>query len=262
GSYVPKFLLGLANIWNHLVPTILSSANSLLHVTQLIGGLTERSLKSISRDFEELSAFVSENLSDILISSPELNPERFAWLNFDVKDFELIQDHPDVVNTMFEQGLFELTVANLEFAYLTILGLADLEALRTRNYTTIRTTGSTILMDKIERNFDEYLSNILLTIPTNTEENTSAILDVIYREEIDSTAINEFLKQQTKPLPKLECVPERLHAKLFQLNMIAPSWENCLSFMESEGFETESLVRYLDNDAVRSVILEQTIPSD
>ncbi|EKG1750905.1 ATP-binding protein [Vibrio cholerae] len=262
GSYIPKFLQGLANIWNHLVPTILSSSNSLLHVTQLIGGLTEHSLKSISRDFEELPAFVSENLSDILISSPELNPERFAWLNFDVKDFETIQDNPDLVNLMFEQGLFELTVANLEFSYLTILGLADLEPLRTRNYTTIRSAGSAILMNKIERNFDEYLSNILLAIPTNTEEDIPAILDVIYREEIDSTAIDEFLKQQTKPLPTLESVPARLHVKLFELNMIVPSWENCLSFMGSVGFEAEILVRYLDNDVVRSAILVQPIPSD
>ncbi|WP_039557808.1 hypothetical protein, partial [Vibrio vulnificus] len=110
---------------------------------------------------------------------------------------------------------------NLEFSYLTILGLADIEPLRTRNYTTIRSAGSTILMNKVERNFYGYLTNILLAIPTNTEEDTSAILDIIRREEIDSTTINEFLKQQTNPLPTLESVPARLHAKLFQLNMIS-----------------------------------------
>lgn len=262
GSYIPKFLQGLANIWNHLVPTILSSSNCLLHVTQLIGGLTERSLKSTSRDFEELPAFVSENLSDILISSPELNPERFVWLNFDVKDFETIQDHPDLVNVMFEQGLFELTVANLEFAYLTILGLTDLEPLRTRNYTTIRTAGSTILMDKIEKNFDDYLTNILLAIPTNTEEDTSAILDIIRSEEIDLHVIQEFLEQQTTALPTLEYVPERLHSMLFKLTMIEPNWENCIAFMESEGFEAQNLVKYLDQDIVCTTILKQAIPID
>ena len=262
GRDVPKLLQGLANVWNRLVPAVLSSPNNLIHVTQLIGGLTEYSLKSISRNFEELPAFVSDNLPDILTSSPELDPERLVCLNFDVKDFDAIREHSDIVNSMFEKGLFELTVENFEFAYLTIIGAVDLESLRKRHYTVIRSTNNVILMDKVERNFDRYLRNILLSIPTNTEEDSSTILDVIGREDIDSTAINEFLELQNKQLPTLENVPVRLHVILFQLNMIVPNWENCLSFMKSEEFEPESLMRYLDQDVVRSAILEQPIPSD
>ncbi|MBF4406177.1 ATP-binding protein, partial [Vibrio anguillarum] len=160
-------------------------------VVQLIGGLTERSLKSISRDFEEFPVFVSENLSDILISSPELDPERLVCLNFDVKDFEAIKDHFDIVNSMFEEGLFDLTLANIEFAYQAILGEEDITPLHTRNFTAIRATNSTVLIERIESNFGNYLRNILLAIQTNTEEETSAILDVVRREEIDLNTIQE-----------------------------------------------------------------------
>ncbi|MBT2916431.1 ATP-binding protein, partial [Vibrio anguillarum] len=122
---------------------------------------------------------VSENLSDILISSPELDPERLVCLNFDVKDFEAIKDHFDIVNSMFEEGLFDLTLANIEFAYQAILGEEDITPLHTRNFTAIRATNSTVLIERIESNFGNYLRNILLAIQTNTEEETSAILDVV-----------------------------------------------------------------------------------
>lgn len=262
GSSVSNFLQGLANVWNNLLPTVLSSSNNLVHITQLVGGLTEYSLKSLSKDFEEFPTFVSDNLSEILISSPELAPRRFICLNFDVKDFEAIREHSDIVNIMFEDGLFELTLANLEFSYQFILGKTDLKSLRLRNFTTIRSTENNVLLDKVERNFDSYLRNILLSIPSNTEEDTSAILDVIHHEEIDSTTIKEFLEQQSQQLSTLESVPDRLHSMIFNLIMIVPSWENCLAFMESKGFEEDSLVRYLDNDVVCSAILKQPIPRD
>ncbi|WP_210455655.1 ATP-binding protein [Vibrio crassostreae] len=262
GTEVPKFIQGLANVWNHFVPNVLASPNKLLHVTQLIGGLTKRSLKLISRDFEELPAFVSDNLSDILISSPEIDPERLISLNFDVKDFEVIKDHASIVNSMFEEGLFVLTLENLEFAYQTILGEEDLASLRTKNFTVIRSTNNPVLINRIESNFNDYLRNILLAIQTNTKEEIPAILDVIRREGVDLNTIQEFLEKQTIALPALDDVPERLHSMLFKLTMIEPNWKNCIAFMESEGFDSQSLVEYLDRDLVCTAILEHAVPSD
>lgn len=262
GSDVPKLLQELANAWSELIPAVLSSTNNFVHCIQLLAGLTEHSLKSISRDFEEFPAFVSDNLPDILTSSPELEPGRFVCLNFDVKDFDVIKDHPDIVNSLFKEGLFELTLANIEFAYQVILGEGEIAPLHTRNFTAIRATNSTILINRIESDFENYLSNILLSIKTNTEEDVSTILDVIRREEIEPHVILEFLEQQTTALPTLEDVPERLHSMIFKLTMIEPSWENCIAFMESEGFEPKNLVEYLDQDIVCTAILKQAIPND
>ncbi|OOE54909.1 DNA-binding protein [Salinivibrio kushneri] len=262
GSDVPRLLQQLASVWRDFGLTVLSSPNNLGHVVQLIGGLTERLLESISTDFEEFPAFVSENLSDILISSPELDPERFVCLNFNVKDFDVIKDHTEIVNSMFEEGLFDLTLANIEFAYQVILGEEDITPLHTKNFTAICATNSAVLIDRIESNFGDYLRNILLAIRTNTEEEISAILDVVRREEIDLTTIQEFLEQQTQQLPTLEDIPDRLHSMLFNLTMIVPNWENCLFFMASEDFDARSLVEYLDRDVVRSAILKKAIPSD
>ena len=262
GRYVAGLLSGLADAWKGLVPTAIASPKNILHVTQLLAGLPEGSLKTLARDFDELPEFVSANLPEILEQSPELAPERLKCLDFEVKDLASIKKHFGIVRFMFEAGLFELTIANLEYIYGSILGENDLEPLRERNFTAIRLTNNAILMERVERDFDRYFSDVLLEMEENSKEDAPAILSVVRHDTLDEDDLREFLERQTTLLPSLEDVPKRLHAVLFKLSMIEPTWVNCRDFIESEGFEADSLVGYLDRDGVRSAILQHPIPSD
>ena len=262
GRDVAGLLSGLANAWKDLVPTAIASPNNISHVTQMVSKLPESLLETLAWKFEELPEFVSANLSEILANSPELAPERLAILDFEVKDLASIKEHSEIVRAMFEKGLFELTIANLEYAYQAILGEDNLEPLRERNFTTIRSTNNETLMERIERDFDLYLLDILLELQGNSKEDAPAILAVIRHDSLDQDNLREFLERQTTLLPNLEDVPERLHPMLFELKMIEPTWVNCLAFIEGEGFEAESLVGYLEQEAIRKAILEHSIPSD
>jgi hypothetical protein len=262
GSDVAELLSGLANAWKGLVPIVIASPNNISHVSQLVLNLKESSLETLARDFEELPEFVSTNLPEILINLPELLPERLAFLDFEVKNLAAIKEHSEIVRFMFEEGLFELTIANLEYVYQTILGENELEQMRERNFTAIRSTNNATLMKRIERDFGCYLRDILLELQGNSNEDASAILAVIRHDKLDQDDLHDFLERQMTMLPTLEYVPEKLHAMLFKLNVIEPNWINCLTFMEGEGFEADSLVGFLDRDAIREIILEQPIPSD
>ncbi|ABA89665.1 hypothetical protein Pcar_2426 [Syntrophotalea carbinolica DSM 2380] len=261
GRDIVGLLSGLANAWKGLIPAAIASPNNISHVTQLVSNLPESELKTLARDFEELPEFVSENLPEILVDSPELAPERLACLDFEVKDLAAIKEHAEIVRFMFEEELFELTIANLEYVYQAILGENDLEPMRERNFTAIRSTNNATLMKRVERDFDRYLHDILLELQGNSKEDAPAILAVIRHDTLDQGDLREFLERQTTPLPTLEDVPERLHAMLFKLSVIEPTWVNCLAFMKGEGFEAESLVGYLDRVDVRAAILEHPIPS-
>lgn len=262
GRDVVGLLSGLVKAWKSLVPTVIASPNNISHVTQLVSNLTETSLKTLARDFDELPEFVSANLPEILVNSPELEPERLACLDFEIKDLAAIKEHSEIVRVMFEEGLFELTIPNLEYVYQAILGENDLEPLRERNFTAIRSTNNTTLMKRVERDFDRYLHDILLELQGNLNEDAQAILAVVRHASLDQEDLRKFLERQKTLLPTLEDVPERLHSMLFKLSVIEPTWVNCLAFMEGDGFEAESLVGYLDRDEVREVILEHPIPSD
>jgi hypothetical protein len=262
GRDVVGLLSGLANAWQGLVPAAIASHNNIYHVTQLVSHLQKSLLETLAKNFDELPEFVSANLPEILVNSPELAPERLECLDFEIRDLAVIKEHSEIVRFMFEEGLFELTIPNLECVYQAILGENDLEPLRKKNFTTLRSTNNSALIKRVEREFDHYLRNILLELQGNSEEDAPAILAVLRHDELDHDDLQKFLEQQTTLLPVLEDVPERLHAMLFKVGGIEPTWVNCLTFMEGEGFVADSLVGYLDRDAVREVILEYPIPSD
>ncbi|WP_088143623.1 YobI family P-loop NTPase [Achromobacter xylosoxidans] len=262
GRDVSGLLFGLVNAWKNLVPAAIASANNISHVAQLIGNLPTSSLKMLVRDFDGLSEFVAANLSEILVILPELAPERLECLDFEVKDLAAIKEHTEIVRFIFKEGLYELTINNLEFVGLEIVGQNDLEAMRTKNFTTIRSINNAALMTRVKRDFNLYLSDILLELQDNSEEDVPAILEILSQDILDKNNLRAFLQRQTTQLPTLEGVSEKLHAILFQLNAIEATWMNCLAFIEAAGFEADSLIGYLDLDVVRASILRHPMPSD
>lgn len=262
GRHVTELLTRLAASWKGLVPAFVASPKNIEHVAELVARLPLISLERIARDFDELPAFVAGNLPEILARFPELEPNRLQGLNFEVKDLSAIEEHSDVLHEMWENGLFELTMANLEYAYSSILGENDLQPLHEKNFTIIRSLKNPTLLKRAEQDFEIYLREIVLNIPENTMEDEPTILDVVRRETIPNEIIRKFLERQNTQLASLEGVPEKLHAMLFQLNAIGPSWVSSLSFLEGSGFEAESLIEYLDRDDVRSAILKHPIPDD
>lgn len=261
GLNVVRLLSELTRVWKDFVPTAIASPNNISHVSQLLLNLPKSVLKNIAKNFEELSEGVSDNLLEILSNVPELAPERLKYLDFEIRDFAAIKEHSRIVHFMFEAGHFELTINNLEYVYQEILGENNLSLMREENFTTIRSINSSILMNRIERDFELYFNDVLFKLEGNTKEDASALLAIIRNDTLDQDYLREFLERQTELLPTLEGVPERLHSMLFQLGKIEPTWLSCLAFMESEGFDADVLTDYLDQDIVRIAILKYPIPS-
>ena len=262
GLHVTGLLSGLATAWNAFLPAAIASSKNITHVTHLVANLPESSLRTLAKDFDDLPKFVSANLPEILALAPELTPGRLQCIDVEVNELAAIKEHSEVLSFMFEAGLYELTIGNLEYVYQTILGGDDLEPLRERNFTAIRATNNAILMDRVERDFESYFRNVLLELPDNSNEDADAIVDVVRRNTLDEDDLREFLERQTTLLPSIEDVPEELHAMMFKLNVISPTWVNCIAFLGADGFDADSLVDYLDRDDVRSAILEHPIPND
>lgn len=260
GRDIGGLLSGLNTAWKGLVPAMLASPNSISHVTQLVANLPESSLSELANTFHKLRKFVADRLPEILELVPELAPERLKCLDFEVKDLASVKEHYGVVKSMFEAGLFELTIANLEYIYTAILGESDIAPLREKNFTTIRSKHNAVLMTRIERDFDNYFIKVLLAQEENTKEGASAILEVIQHDTLDEDDLREFLERQATLLPTLEGVPVRLHAMLFQLGKIEPTWLNCHELIDGEGFKADSLLDYLGRDDVRAALLAQPMP--
>lgn len=262
GTEVSNLITGLVETWDGFVPAAIASTENISHVTQIIAHLSVRDLEKLPVKHPKISNFISANMSSILSLGVDFEPERLNLLDIEVEDLAAIEDYPGTARFLFEEGLYQLTIANVEFIFRAMLGKSNSEGLRTQHYTTVRNTENTALISRIERNFGFYLENILLRLEENSQESVPVILSVIQRDEIDLDGIKAFLEKQSAVVPSLDQVPLRLHALIFQLAKVEASWENCLLFLASENFDAESLTAYLALSETLTTLSRQDIPSD
>ncbi len=262
GAEVPSLVAGLRAAWPGFVPAALDNPEHFSHVGQIIAHLPEPALKALPGAYPEISPFVSEKLAQLLALGINIDPSRLKALGIELKDLRGIEGFPGIARFLFEEGLYTLSVENLEFIFQTVLGIGDLEPLRTRNYTTVTGIGNAALSSKIERGFADYLKNVLLRLEDNSRESVATILSIIGREDADFGDLSAFLEKQSAIIPSLDDVPVRFHSLVFQLGKIGPSWKNCLAFMGSEAFDAAIFTGFLETKAALAALPQQAIPDD
>lgn len=261
GKHVPALVAGLVRAWTGFIPAIIAGPKHLYHVVQVIAHLPDRTLATLPETYPEISQFLSEHLPQVLASGIDFDPSRLEILKIQMPNLQSIERFPGIARFLFEQGLYKLTVDNLEFIFQTVLGAGNADALRIRHYTTVLEAADDALSSRIESGFADYLSDVLLELPHNTQESVAAVQSIIGRKEVDFDDRSAFLRQQTVLLPAIDEVPDRFHALVFQLGRIDPTWKNCLGFLGRETFDAESLTAFLNLAPVATALSTQAIPN-
>lgn len=262
GTKVPDLVSGLVRTWKDFLPTITAGSDHLAHVVQVIASLPDRSLEKLTETYPGISQFVSDHLPQILASGIDFDPSRLKALRVQMTKLQSIERFPGIARFLFEEGLYKLTVDNLEFIFQTVLGNSDSDALRTRHYTTVLETAHDALISRIDGGFADYVRDVLLELPHNTQESVAAVKAIINREDADFDDRSAFLRQQTALLPEISDTPDRFHAVLFQIGRINPTWTNCLGFLGIDTFDADSLTAFLNLPPVAAALSAQDIPSD
>lgn len=262
GAEVSKLMAGLMRTWPDAVLAMLASAANLNHVAQLISHLTDTQLESLPSKYPSLTVFVSQNLGDILQQGVDFPPERLKLLDVEVVDLAAIAAHPGVVRALFDEGLYAISVDNLNFIFRSVL-LENEDGLAEQNYTRILNSNSLPLLAKVHGQFDEYISNVPLRLPENRLESVDAMRRaIIARGDLRSETLVSFLKQQSNSLPSLEDVPEPFQVVLFEIGKIAPTWENCLAFQTSGRFDGGALTDFLNRDTTIAALRGCPMPDE
>ncbi|MER9082437.1 ATP-binding protein [Mesorhizobium sp. M0895] len=262
GTEVPKLVARLRAAWPGFIPAVLANLGHLTHMGQIIAYLPEPALKALPAAYSEISPFVSANLAQILALGIDFDPSRLKALGIELEDLSSIEGFPGIARFLFEEGFYKLTVENLEFIFRAVLGISDLEPLRTQHYTTVIGIGNAVLNSRIERNFVDYFKNVVLRLEGNSRESVAAILSIVAREDADFDDLNAFLSRQSAIIPSLNDVPTRLHPLVFHLSRVAASWENCLAFIGSAMFDAAILTGFLETEAALAALPQQAIPDN
>ncbi len=260
GTDVGGLLKGLAATWPDFVAAAIASRANLDHVGNLISRLTDSELAALAEKNPALSSFVSERLPDILAQGADFPAERLKLLDIEVTNLPAVANYPGFLRTLFESGLYVLSIENLEVIFSQLLGVQDDAKLRELNYTTVLEAQSAPLSDKVDGQFSEYLEKVLLGLPNNRRESIVAITDILRRGDVELDMLVSFLERQSASLPRLEQISETLHPVVFRTGRIDPTWENCLSFMGSAGYDAEVLTDFLNRSTTRAALAGHMVP--
>lgn len=254
GVCVTELVSTLNVKWRGFVSAAIASSDNVLHVAQMIGHLPDAQLKALHTRDPSVSDFISENLSEILALGIDFEPRRLELIQFEIEDLGSVGAYPAIAQLLADSGKFQISVDNIEFVFRELLRSPATEDLQTKHYSTVLRSEDQGLINKIHGNFALYLKVVLLGSGNNTEEEISAIIAVINHDEIETEYLVEFVASQSAKLPSLEQVPTRLHSALFRLQKIAPSWENCLAYRESEEFDAATLTEFLERGDTLSAL--------
>lgn len=259
GVAVEELVAGLVKTWPEFPAAVMASPSKHVHAARIIRHLPDRMLSELAKN-PDLSEFVSNNLAEVLAQGIDFPPERLTLLRLETRDLSSIESHPLTVKTLFEHGQYALSIENLEFIYRNQLRLSQSGRLREQNYTALLETGNGPLLEKVDRRFADYLRNVLFALPGNSHETVPTILRVINRKEVDFDDATKLLAKQTALLPSLEGVPVDLHAELFRLQRIEPTWENCLAFQRNENFDEDVLTEFLNRGDTVAALRKSVMP--
>ena len=260
GVQVPTLIAELTRAWPGFVEAAIASGTNITHVARIISHLSDRDLQGLAARHPALLKFVSEALPDILTLGIDFSPERLKLLGAELSDLSAMKGHPAFVDVLFNEGLYKLTVQNLDFVFTAVLNVAVNARPHEQNYTLVLETDSAPLLETVERRFGEYLREVLLRLPDNRLESVAAIERVIGRDDLDFDTVIGFLQNQTNSLPVLDQVPLRFQAALFQLGLIEPTWENCLSFLSSDNYDAQIFTEYLNLDVTVAALTRHPVP--
>jgi len=247
GKAVTALIARLATTWPGFATAAVTSAGNLMHVARIIGHLPDARLKDLASKHPALTDFISNKLADILTQEVDFPAERLRSLDVEATDLAALASHPAVMRVLFNEGLYQLSIDNLDFILRAVFVIDDPDRAREQNYTVALDSGSEPLLSKIDGNFDEYLRNVLLRLPDNRRESVSTIQRVIGRSDVELESMVEFLEKQSAAFPSLDQVPGTLHATLFQIEKIEATWENCLTFLGGENYDAGTLVQFLNS---------------
>ncbi|OSQ31191.1 DNA-binding protein [Thalassospira sp. MCCC 1A03138] len=259
GKRISELLSELIGKWSGFVTTALESSDNVTHVARFIAHLPEGYLTSLYQKDVQISEFLSTNLSEVLARGIDFKPERLKLIPFNAQELKTIRPYPAVARLLADEGLYKVSIQNIEFIFRDVLGLPSVEELQTKHYSTVLKSGNTVLINKVEDDFEHYLKSILLALENNTEEDVATIINVLKHDKIESEHLEVFLEKQSAKLPSLDDIPPRFYKPIFKLQKIEASWENCLAFITSEAFDAETLTEFLQTHDAESELSSMPI---
>ena len=261
GSKVENLTRTLMSIWPGFTSVALSEPEGAPHAARILAYAPDQMLKNTSVA-ESLRSFLSDHLRQVLVEDVRFDYDRLRTLALEIGDVGSLEDFPEVLSFIGQEGLYRISSENIRNIVRLVISWKDLVNLERRNFSTLKEINDPSLLKRIDANFRAYLSDVLLALPENTEEEATVVIEVLNRDDVELELRAEFLKKQTVTFSSFDDIPAAFHRSVLEEKQIEISWENCVGFMGSEQYDQNLLTAYLRDKEIAAVLSRRPVPSD
>lgn len=268
---VGKFMSLLCNNWSSIWDYI--SANPILSEERKekyfnsictwasIEDIERLNMKGNVKKYFEVKADILYILRDVPIERSKETIKKcdvkFSVLNVEGIDVELL-------NWIFDKGYYENTLPIIQSIF-KYKASEDVDKLLSSNYSAVVELGYAPLLEHIDKEFEKYVEDIVLAIPTNTEENLEAVLAII-EKGVSREHVIRLIQKENVVLDSLDkCSFDRLHEskelliviwdEWIKCKKLKATWENVILYWNERGVST-MFMPFLEEN-IDEIVLEE-----
>ncbi len=261
GAHVEKFIQILAARWPNFAAVALEGTDGASHAARILAYMPDPLLVGGS-NAGALRSFLADNAREVLEEGVDFDLVRLLSLSVEVADVESLVGFPDALLFVVREGLYRISIDNIRLVLDRVVGWQLMADLEKRHLSTLNEANDEALLKRIDRDFPAYVGDVLLPLDSNTDEDMSAVSEVLEREEVGHELRAEFLRRQTVAIPNFDSIPASFHRVALEGRQVEPTWKNCFGFMTSEFYEPDLLTAYLQDSDVAEALSQQPIPGD
>lgn len=245
GQKVRELVNLLTDKWEDFASTAIKTETAYEHIANIIAYVPTEKLVNTLNTEASLTTYLSSKLDEVMAQKIPYEFEKLRELNVKIDNIEAIAPYEEILDYIIQESLYTITASNIRFILERSKGSAILNDLETKHYTTILKSGLNVLLQNIENNFIPYFRNVLLLMQNDTNEDIDTIIKVLAHNDIPTELRENFLVRQNTSLTTFEGVPNLFHSTILENEKIEISWENILSYFDSEVFDDNILTNYM-----------------
>lgn len=196
---------------------------------------------------DQLTSYISENGSLFKEHFKVIKShETLKILNVKFISLPEIEPSNDFLNYLISENLYKINKENVNYIlrYLNF----DESNICSSNYTSVIDSKSEQLKNHIDENINSYVENVALSIPENSKETASALINLLDNNKLSNINKSKLISKQEVVFKDINEVPELYWGTLLIEEKVEISWSNILAYIELDNFDDGIISEAIENN--------------
>jgi hypothetical protein len=241
GLHINMFITDLCKIWNtfwdFIVKSDYSNERKDKYLKLMIEYLDINAIKKQNEN-RNIVGYLQhkKNFISVFDNEPKIH-EMLKSLSVKFEHLEIHGTTNQLLDFIYENDLYKINKEMIALFIGVKSSSENKDKLNIANYTTIKTSGCTQLINYVDSNLNEYISDVCLSIPENTQESEEFVIGLLCKEEDTISLVNRknIIERQDciiSNLTSLDKMEHNLIELIVQKSKMKATWTNVIYYYE------------------------------